>query len=116
MANAKSDQLTISMMYGWHVYVLSMPEHSKIGTAARVLVRLASIQNGNPHPLETEAIWHFKSRNEARAVEAMALRTDGLNRIPNRDWCQCSPEIAIAAEAAIGMCGPTANRLQDVFE
>lgn len=112
MTNYYSDQMATSRMHGWHVYVLSMPIFSKIGSAARVEIRLAGIQNGNPYQLKIEAIWHFKCRSEARAVEALAL-TLVPGRLPKRDWCQAPPTAAIAAvEFAIEKCGFAVSRKQ----
>ena len=99
MTNYYSDQMEISRVYGWHVYIISVPGFSKIGSASRVAIRLTQIQSGNPHPLQLEEVWHFKCRNEARAVEALAL-SKILDRLPKRDWCRCLPQIAIAAVLA----------------
>lgn len=96
MANYYSDQMDRSKANGWYVYVVSMPRFSKIGTAACVARRLAGIQNGNPYALKVEAIWHFKCRNEAMAVESTALKMIAC-RIPKRDWCECPPDLAIWA-------------------
>lgn len=112
MTNDYCRQMAISRIYGWHIYVLSMPGYSKIGTATRVWFRIEGLQNGNPHRLELEAVWHFRCRNEARAVEAAALNEIGLNRLPKRDWCRCSPHLAIAAvEYIIGVRNSDVRRL-----
>lgn len=98
--NYCSEQMKVSDIYGWHVYVISVPWFSKIGTAARVAVRICSLQNGSPHKIKVDAIWHFKDRHEAMVVEQEALRIPVVNRLPGRDWCECEPEIAFAAVAA----------------
>lgn len=112
MANYYSDQMKHSELFGWHVYVLSMPGFSKIGTAANVLYRVAGIQCGNPYALNIEAIWHFKGRDQAMLVERVALSDPAVKRITNRDWCECHGTVALLAVAsAIQKLKYKANRL-----
>lgn len=111
MGNSYADQMALSKLHGWYVYVISVPGFSKIGTAANVGYRLSSLQNGNPHPLQLAAVWHFGCRNEARAVERTALASI-FDRLPQRDWCRCSPFFTIAAvEQAIRHHKSTATRV-----
>lgn len=100
---ARSDLITISNKFGWHLYVLTEEggEYSKIGTATNVKYRLAGLQNGNPRRLRIVGIWHLESRDAAFKVEIAALCRLGVARLKGRDWVKCEGEEARAAVLSV---------------
>lgn len=102
--NDYASQQQLSNMHGWHIYILYEQEglYSKIGTAAVVQYRVASLQNGNPRKLVLHKYWHLKSRAQAFAVEKAALEKAEVKRVPGRDWVLLSHIMAaeLVKEAA----------------
>lgn len=111
MTNYKSDQLKIGNIYGWHVYLViegGRSKFCKIGTAARIDIRLASLQGGNPRKLSVIKSWHCDDRDTARSVESAALDLAGERRVVKSEWIKCAPDYAAQViEQAIKRVGAT---------
>lgn len=94
-----ADQLRISEILGWNVYVISEEGdvYAKVGTALNPSYRLSGLQGGNPRRLSLARVWHVLSRQDAFNIEITALGLLGVVRLKNRDWIRCSASEAIHA-------------------